>query len=62
MIYSSSGLPAPSLNPGDSADSLKRQGIFALVGTAAMLAMSRVRPELIPENGVPGAGGVDPVF
>lgn len=61
MIYSSSFARA-LYESGDSAYYFKRQGIFALVGTAAMLAHQPGAPGIDPENGVPGAGGVDPVF
>ena len=52
MIYSSSFARA-LYESGDSAYYFKRQGIFALVGTAAMLAISRVRPELIRKMAFP---------
>ena len=55
MIYSSSFARA-LYESGDSAYYFKRQGIFALVGTAAMLAISRVRPELIRKMAFPVLG------
>lgn len=55
MIYSSSFARA-LYESGDSAYYFKRQGIFALVGIAAMLAISRVRPELIRKMAFPVLG------
>ena len=55
MIYSSSFARA-LYESGDSAYYFKRQAIFALVGTGAMLAISRVRPELIRKMAFPVLG------
>ena len=55
MIYSSSFARA-LYESGDSAYYFKRQAVFALLGTAAMLGISRVRPELIRRLAFPILG------
>ena len=55
MIYSSSFARA-QFETGDSAYYFKRQLVFSLVGIAVMLALSRVRPELIRRLAFPVLG------
>jgi cell division protein FtsW len=55
MIYSSS-FPRALYETGDSAYYFKRQLIFAVIGIGAMLAISRVRPELLRRMAFPVLG------
>ncbi len=55
MIYSASYARA-LYETGDSAYFFKRQLVFALLGTAAMLLISRVKPELIRRMAFPVLG------
>lgn len=55
MIYSSSYARA-LYESGDSGYYFKRQLLFAMLGTGAMLAVSRVRPQLIRKLAFPVLG------
>jgi cell division protein FtsW len=55
MIYSSS-FPRALYETGDSAYYFKRQLLFAALGIGAMLAISRVRPELLRKLAFPVLG------